>query len=70
MIVPSATPAPVVKKLYEEALKALANPEIRERMAKLGADPFTMSPEAFNATIKTEMESAARVVKAAHLKAQ
>jgi tripartite-type tricarboxylate transporter receptor subunit TctC len=70
MIVPSATPAPVVKKLYEEALKALANPEIRERMAKLGADPFTMSPEAFNATIKTEMESAARVVKAANLKAQ
>jgi tripartite-type tricarboxylate transporter receptor subunit TctC len=70
MIVPSATPAPVVKRLHDEALKALASPEIRERMAKLGADPFTMSPEAFNATIKTEMESAARVVNAANLKAQ
>lgn len=70
MIVPSATPAPVVKRLHEEALKALASPEIRERMAKLGAEPFTMSPEAFNATIKTEIESAARVVKTANLKAQ
>jgi tripartite-type tricarboxylate transporter receptor subunit TctC len=42
----------VVKRLHEEALKALANPEIKERMAKLGADPFTMAPDAFNAYIK------------------
>ncbi|HCY16788.1 MAG: LacI family transcriptional regulator [Curvibacter sp. GWA2_64_110] len=70
MIVPSATPAAVVKKLHDEALKALATPELKERMAKLGADPFTMSPDAFNAYIKSEMDVAARIVKAANLKAQ
>ena len=70
MIVPSATPAAVVKKLHEEALKALASADIKERMAKLGAEPFSMSPDAFNAYIKTEMESAARIAKAANLKAQ
>ena len=70
MIAPSATPAAVVKKLNEEALKALASPELKERMAKLGADPFPMSPEAFNAYIKSEMDVAARIVKAANLKAQ
>lgn len=70
MIVPSGTPAAVVKKLHDEALKALATPELKERMAKLGADPFTMSPDAFNAYIKSEMEVAARIVKAANLKAQ
>lgn len=70
MIVPSGTPAAVVKKLHEEALKALATPELKERMAKLGADPFTMSPDAFNAYIKTEMDVAARIVKAANLKTQ
>ncbi len=70
MIVPSGTPAAVVKKLHEEALKALATPELKERMAKLGADPFTMSPDAFNAYIKSEMDVAARIVKAANLKAQ
>ncbi|MBI3531915.1 MAG: tripartite tricarboxylate transporter substrate binding protein [Burkholderiales bacterium] len=70
MIVPNGTPAAVVKKLHDEALKALATPELKERMAKLGADPFTMSPDAFNAYIKTEMEVAARIVKAANLKAQ
>lgn len=70
MIVPSATPASVVRRLHEEALKALATPELKERMAKLGADVYTMSPEAFNAYIKSEMEVAARIVQAANLKAQ
>jgi tripartite-type tricarboxylate transporter receptor subunit TctC len=70
MIAPSATPPAVLKKLHEEALKALASPETKERLLKLGADPFPQSPEAFNAYIKTEMDTAARIAKAANLKAQ
>jgi tripartite-type tricarboxylate transporter receptor subunit TctC len=70
MIVPSATPAAIVKKLNEEVIKALAAPDLKDRLAKLGADPFSMSPDAFNAYIKSEMEVAARIVKAANLKAQ
>lgn len=70
MIVPSATPPAVIRRLNEEAVKALANPEVKERLAKLGADPFPMTPEAFNAFIRTEMDAAARVAKAANLKAQ
>jgi tripartite-type tricarboxylate transporter receptor subunit TctC len=68
--VPAATPAPVVRRLHDEALKALATPEVRERMANLGADAFTMAPESFNAYIRTEMESAARIARTASLKAQ
>ena len=70
MIVASATPVPVLKRLHDEAVKALANPEVKERMARLGADPLPMSPEAFNAFIKTEVESAARIARAANLKGQ
>ena len=70
MIVPMATPTAVVRKLNEEALRALSSPELKERMAKLGADPFPMAPEAFNAYIKGEIEVAARIVQAANLKAQ
>ena len=70
MIVASATPAPVVKRLHEEALKAMANPEVKERMNKLGAEPFPLSVEAFNAFIKTEVDAAARIAKAAGLKGQ
>lgn len=70
MIVPAATPPAVVKRLHEEAVKALANPEVKERMAKLGADAFTMEPAAFNAYIRSEMDAAAAIAKAANLKAQ
>ena len=70
MIVASTTPAPVVRRLHEEALKALANPDVKERMSKLGADPFPMSVEAFNAFIRTEVDAAALIAKAANLKGQ
>jgi tripartite-type tricarboxylate transporter receptor subunit TctC len=68
MLAPSATPAPVLRRLHEEALKALASPEVKERLVKLGAEAFTMEPAAFNAYIRTEMESAALIAKAANLK--
>ena len=70
MIVASRTPPAVIQRLHDEVLKALAQPDVKERLAQLGADPFTMTPEAFNAYIKTEMESAARIAKAANLQGQ
>ena len=70
MFVPAATPPAVVRRLHDEVLKALASPEVKERLARLGADPFTMSPDVFNAYVRTEMQSAARIAKAASLKAQ
>jgi tripartite-type tricarboxylate transporter receptor subunit TctC len=68
--VPSATPPAVVRRLHDEALKALALPEVKDRMAHLGADPLPMAPEQFNAFIRTEMDSAARIARTASLKAQ
>ncbi len=70
MIVHSGTPPAIIKRLNEEAHKALANADVKERMVKLGAEPFPLTPDAFNAFIRTEMESAGRVAKAANLKAQ
>lgn len=43
---------------------------VKERVTKLGADPFPLTQDQFNAFIKTEMEAAARIAKAANLKAQ
>jgi tripartite-type tricarboxylate transporter receptor subunit TctC len=69
MLVPSATPSPVVKRLQAEVVKALALPEVKERLNSLGADPMPMTSDAFNAFIKVEMESAAKIAKAVGLKA-
>jgi tripartite-type tricarboxylate transporter receptor subunit TctC len=70
MIVASGTPVAMQKRLHDEAIKALGSSDLKERFTKLGADTFPMSSDAFNAYIKTEMETAARIAKAANLKAQ
>lgn len=70
MIVPSATPAPIVKRLHDEAIKALNTPEVKARLATLGADAFPMEPAAFNSYIRAEVESAAQIARTANLKAQ
>ena len=69
MLVPSATPAPVVKRLQAEVVKALAQADVKERLNSLGADPMPMASDAFNAFIKVEMDSAAKIAKAVGLKA-
>jgi hypothetical protein len=60
----------MIKRLHDEALKALASPEVQARLVNLGAESFTMEPAAFNAYIKTEMDAAAVIAKGANLKAQ
>ena len=70
MIAPAGVPAAIQQKLNDEARKALASPEVRERMARAGADPLPMSIADFNAFIRTEMDSAAQIAKAANLKGQ
>jgi tripartite-type tricarboxylate transporter receptor subunit TctC len=70
MLVPSATPVALQKRLHEEVTKALSNVDVKEKMAKLGADPFLLSSESFNTFIRAEVEAAARIAKAAGLKAQ
>ena len=69
MLVPAKTPRAIVARLNEETLKALNSAEVRERFAALGAEAMTMSPEQFDAFIKAEVESAARIAQAANLKA-
>ena len=67
MMVPSKTPRDIVNRLNAEVLKALALPEVKERFVQLGADAWTLTPEQFDAYIKTEIVSNAALVKAAGL---
>jgi tripartite-type tricarboxylate transporter receptor subunit TctC len=67
MMVPAKTPREIVNRLNAEVVKALALPEVRERFQQLGADPWTMTPEQFDAYIRAEIASNAPLVKAAGL---
>jgi tripartite-type tricarboxylate transporter receptor subunit TctC len=68
MIVSSKTPRDIVKRLNDEAIKALNTPEVKERLAKAGAETFSQTPEQFDAFIKAEVESIQKIATSANLK--
>jgi tripartite-type tricarboxylate transporter receptor subunit TctC len=68
MLVSSKTPRDIVQKLNQSTLKALQAPEVRERLASLGAEPMPLTPEQFDALIREEMASNAVIIKAAGIK--
>jgi len=43
---------------------------VRDRLTKLGAEPMNMTPAEFARFVRSEIDSAARVVKAAGIKPQ
>jgi tripartite-type tricarboxylate transporter receptor subunit TctC len=70
MFAPAGTPADVVDKINADVTRALQSQEVRERLAALGAEPMVMTPAEFRKFMRDEMDDAAKVVKAAGIKAQ
>jgi len=67
---PAGTPADVVDKIGRSVGRALEAADVKERMATLGAEPMPMTPAEFDKFVRAEMDDAAKVVKAAGIKAQ
>ena len=67
---PSGMPNDLVSRINKDVQKALDSPEIKERLANLGAEPMPMSPAEFKKFADDEMEVSAKIVKAAGIKAQ
>jgi len=66
----AGTPAEVVDKLATDIARVLAAPDIRDWLAKHGADPMRMTQPEFARFVQSESESAARIIKAAGIKRQ
>ncbi len=65
---PAGTPTAVIGTLNAETVKALRQPDLRERMASQGAEPVTSTPEQFTAYVKEELAKWTRVVRASGMK--
>ena len=65
LTVPKKTPRDLVALIHQETLKGLDDPAVKEKLAKLGAEPLTMTPEAFDARIAREAPIATALAKAA-----
>jgi tripartite-type tricarboxylate transporter receptor subunit TctC len=56
LLAPRGTPAEVVQRLYVETAKALAQPAVRERLARSALQPVGNTPEQFAAVIRADLE--------------
>jgi tripartite-type tricarboxylate transporter receptor subunit TctC len=65
IMAPAGTPPAVVRRLQEEVGKVLAIPEVRDTLAKAGADPVGSTPEQFGAFLRGEIVKWGAAVKRA-----
>jgi tripartite-type tricarboxylate transporter receptor subunit TctC len=70
MFAPAKTPREVVNRLYQETAKALRAPDVRAKLAGLGAEPMEYTLEKFNAYLREEIAANAALVKAAGIKSE
>ena len=59
---PAGTPRPVLSRVQQAAAKALAAPDVRERLPALGQIPVGSTPEQFEAKYKADVETFQRIV--------
>ena len=69
LMAPAGTPRAVIAKIHGDVAKALQLPDVRERLAGMGAEPSGESPAELAARIKAEYDRWGAVVRKANIKA-
>lgn len=64
MVAPARTPARIVQRLHQEALKAIESGDVREKLVHQGLDPVASSPQEFDARIREDLVKWEKVVRA------
>ena len=67
---PAGTPAEIIARLHAEAVKALANADLRERFLSTGVVPLGNSPEQFGAQVREDIARWGKVARAANVRAE
>jgi tripartite-type tricarboxylate transporter receptor subunit TctC len=67
---PKGLPVDITAKLQTEVTKALAAPEVKERLAMLGFEPIGSTPEVFAKYIDDESAKYSQIIKDAKIKAE
>jgi len=69
-MVPAKTPREIVVKLSQAIVQALAAPDLKERLASLGAEIVASSPEQTSAFFKSELAKYTKVAEAAKIRGE
>ncbi|MBC7779580.1 MAG: tripartite tricarboxylate transporter substrate binding protein [Proteobacteria bacterium] len=67
---PTKTPSAIVRRLNTELSRAMFEPDVRERLASIGAEPMKSSPEELAKFIREDYRRWADVIKSANLRAE
>jgi tripartite-type tricarboxylate transporter receptor subunit TctC len=70
LFAPAGTPAEIVDKIARDVGRALATPELKERLTALGAEETPMTPAEFTKFVGVEIDESGKVIKAANIKVQ
>jgi len=68
LMAPARTPKPIIARLYVEVQKALADPEVRERLDAQGLTVRGTSPEELGTAMRAQLAKYARVMKEANIR--
>ncbi len=68
IVAPAGTPKEIVDLLYREIARAVAQPDVKERLTALGFKPVANTPDQFGARIRLEIEKWSEVVRDAKLR--
>jgi len=67
---PAQLPKEILAKLHKAILDAMQSPDVRTKFGNLSLDITTLTPRAFDAHLRSELEKWGKVVKAAGIKAE
>jgi tripartite-type tricarboxylate transporter receptor subunit TctC len=65
LMAPAKLPEPIVQRLHETGMKALAKPDVKEKFATIGTDVAPMNPAELGKFIQAEVAHWAKLVKLA-----
>ena len=68
LMVPAATARPIVSRLHVEVVRALGQPDFRQRLALDGSEPIGSTPEQFAAFLAAEMSKWEKVARSSGLR--
>jgi len=68
LLAPAGTPKDVLTKVHADVVKVLAEPELRKKIAEMGADVVGNSPEEFGAWMRAESAQWAEIIKSANIR--
>jgi tripartite-type tricarboxylate transporter receptor subunit TctC len=62
-VAPAGTPKPIIELLQKEVARMVALPDVKQKLGTLGFTPVGGTSEAYEAQIKSDLETWSRVVK-------